>query len=106
MAENESDQPGKTDSRPAAEGDQRTGPLDDKEKKEDSNENPEWKNLSSSNLSQYKYDKENQQLAIIFHGGRQYSFRGVDQDTADGLGTTSSPGSYFHRKIKGKFSYG
>jgi KTSC domain len=102
MATEESGQPGSTDSRAEAEGDQRSGPLDEKEKKE---EGAEWKNLSSSNVTQYKYDKNTKEMVIVFHGGRPFAYSGVDQATADGLQTAASAGSYVHKKIKGRFPF-
>ena len=100
------DQPGSTDTRAEAEGDQRTGPVDETNRKQE-NEPPqqEWKWLYSSNLVQYHYKKDDKELAIIFHGNRLYRFRGVDAATADGLGTAGSAGSYFTKKIKGKFPF-
>jgi hypothetical protein len=102
MANEGSDQPGTTDTRAIAESDQRTGPLDETEKK---NEEPEWKNLSSSNVTQYKYDSKTREMVIVFHGGRPYAFRGVPQDVADGLETAASAGSYVNRKIKGQYPF-
>lgn len=106
MPENESAQPGTTDSRAAADGDQRTGPVNETNRKQE-NEPPQqdWKWLYSSNLVQYRYNKDNRELAIIFHGNRMYRFQGVDEATADGLGTAGSAGHYFNTKIKGRFPF-
>jgi hypothetical protein len=102
MANEGSDQPGSTDTRAVAEGDQRAAPTDEKEKKE---EGAEWKNLSSSNVTQYKYDKETKEMVIVYHGGRPYAYRGVPKDVADGLETSGSAGSYVNQKIRGKFPF-
>src|SRR6266550_2059199 len=64
-----------------------------------------WKPLSSSNMTAYKYDDNRKQLAIIFRGGRQYAYRGVDQETADGLGKAGSAGQYFYAHIRGNYPY-
>jgi hypothetical protein len=64
-----------------------------------------WQQLSSSNLSAYKYKKEGRDLGIIFHGGRLYTYHAVPEDVAKALGHAGSPGSYFHHHIKKKFAF-
>lgn len=103
--ESENARPGTTDSRAEAEGDQRTAPTDETEKKQDEPPQQEWKWLYSSNLVQYHYNKDDKELAIIFHGNRLYRFRGVPEDVANGLGTAGSAGHYFNTKIKGQYPF-
>lgn len=102
MAEEGTDQPGKKDSRAVGEGDQKTGPLDEREQKPD---HPEFKSLSSSNVVGYIYDSESKDLEIHYHGNRIYTYRGVPQDVADGLETAGSAGEYIWHKIRGTYAW-
>ena len=61
----------------------------------------QWRPLSSSNLDAYKFDPESRELLIQFHGGRVYRYYNIDQSLADGLGSASSPGGYFHANLRG-----
>jgi len=63
------------------------------------------KALKSSNLAGYDYDAENRMLTIQFQNGGTYIYNGVEPEVAAGLGDASSPGSYFHQKIKGRYPY-
>ncbi len=78
---------------------------DDAKKPEDKDSEQGWQSLDSSNLSSYKYDKHNRSLGIIFRGGRLYTFTGVDEKVATGLGKAGSPGRYFNSQIKNKFGF-
>ena len=60
-----------------------------------------WRPLSSSKLDAYNYNPETQELRIQFHGGRVYRYYNIDQSLADGLGSASSPGGYFHANLRG-----
>ena len=62
-----------------------------------------WHALVSSNLSSYRYDHRAQILYVRFTSGREYSYEGVSQDVADGLGSAASPGKYFNSAIKNQF---
>lgn len=105
MPADDNAQSGLTDTRAEGQGSQRTAPTDEREQKQDDPPQQEWKWLYSSNLVQYRYRADSRTLTIIFHGNRKYTFRGVDRDTADGLGTAGSAGSYFSKNIKGKFPF-
>jgi hypothetical protein len=61
--------------------------------------------LTSSNLSAGIYDFEKQELRITFTSGATYLYRGVPQETVDGLKTDPSPGKYFYRHIRDSFPF-
>jgi hypothetical protein len=47
---------------------------------------------------------ENGVMEIEFNNGKRFQYAGVPQDVYDRLMRHSSPGSYFHQNIKGKYS--
>lgn len=57
--------------------------------------------LNSSNLVGCRYDDG--ELVIDFQGGDQYAYSGVPPSVYDSLVSASSPGSFFHRQIKGQY---
>jgi len=61
--------------------------------------------VSSSNLRSVGYNEANQVLEIEFHGGRAYQYFDVPKRIHQGLMNAASHGKYFHRNIKGKYSY-
>ena len=61
--------------------------------------------LKSSNLQAAEYDGPSRTLTIQFVDGNTYSYTGVPEATAVGLFGADSPGSYFHRAIKGVFPH-
>jgi hypothetical protein len=58
--------------------------------------------LQSRHLQSADYDAQSKTLVIRFVNGAMHSYHGVEQTTADSLLQSSSPGSYFHEKIRGK----
>jgi hypothetical protein len=58
---------------------------------------------ASTNVLDHSYSPETGHLTVTFHGGRQYRYEGVDQKTADGLGSADSKGSFLHTHILGQF---
>ena len=62
-----------------------------------------WHPLVSSNVAAYRYDHNSHILYVRFTSGREYSFSGVPQEVADGLGSAQSPGHYFHTAIKNQY---
>lgn len=61
--------------------------------------------LNSSNLASAQYDAERRVLVVTFRSGGTYEYAGVDADTANSLFSSASPGEYFARQIKSRFSY-
>lgn len=61
--------------------------------------------LNSSNLASAEYDDERRVLIVTFRHGGTYEYSGVDADTASSLLSSASPGEYFARQIKNRFSY-
>jgi KTSC domain len=62
-----------------------------------------WRGLQSSHMNGSDYDAETQRLTIQFVNGAIYRYHGVPQTTVDTLHQSSSPGTYFHDKIKGNY---
>ena len=60
--------------------------------------------FSSSNLESGEYDPDEQLLTITFQSGGTYEYTNVPQAIWEGLRKASSPGGYFHRSIKLRFS--
>jgi lysyl-tRNA synthetase class 2 len=57
----------------------------------------------SSHIQAHDYDHEGKVLTIQFTNGAIYNYHGVDPNTYYAFNQSSSPGSYFHSKIKGQF---
>ena len=62
-----------------------------------------WLPLISSNLRSFRYDADNSILEVRFHNGREYRYIDVDTDTAAGLASAPSAGSYFHNFIRDQY---
>ncbi len=60
---------------------------------------------ASSNIEAARYDAETQELTIDFVNGGTYVYTNVPSSIAAGLEAASSPGQYFARQIKGRYSY-
>jgi KTSC domain len=60
--------------------------------------------LSSSFLSNVRYDTDTQVLDVGFLNGRTYTFHGVPQNVFEGLRDARSPGQYFQQEIKGRYT--
>ena len=60
-------------------------------------------NLDSTALRGASYDDETQTLDVDFRNGQSYTFEGVPSEVALGLRDAPSPGSYFHKNIKGVY---
>lgn len=59
----------------------------------------------SSNLARADYDPETKDLGLAFQDGSEYVYHGVSPETYRGLTLAGSAGQFFHRHIKGHFSY-
>jgi len=59
----------------------------------------------SSNLSKATYDPDIENLTIEFNDGSSYTYMNVPRATYRGLTLAGSAGGYFHRHIKGRYSY-
>ena len=58
----------------------------------------------SSHIQSHSYDPETNMLVIQFVNGAVYQFNGVPATEYFNFAQASSPGSYFHSKIKGQYS--
>lgn len=59
----------------------------------------------SSNLAEASYDPQVENLTIKFQDGSDYLYFNVEPSTYRSLTLAASPGQYFHRQIKGRYSY-
>ena len=57
----------------------------------------------SSHIYAHDYDPATQTLSIQFVNGQVYKFAGVPQTEYDSFTQASSPGAFFHSKIKGQY---
>ena len=53
----------------------------------------------SSNISRVQYDPAKMELLVCFKSGTNQLYRGVDQETFDGLDAAQSKGKYLHAQI-------
>lgn len=58
----------------------------------------------SSHINAHQYDPEARVLQIEFVNGAVYQYSGVDANTYHTFAQSSSPGTYFHNKIKPAFA--
>lgn len=63
-----------------------------------------WRALQSKHLNGRDYEPESKTLLIQFVNGAIYAFSDVPQHIVDTLDQVSSPGEYFHSKIKPSYS--
>ncbi len=59
--------------------------------------------MQSSHLNGIEYEEQSRTLTIQFVNGAMYSYANVPADVYWALKQQSSPGSYFHAKIKGRY---
>ena len=59
----------------------------------------------SSNVAQATYDEAGLILTIEFQDGSTYQYDAVPRDVWHGFQHSTSAGSYFHRQIKGRYTY-
>jgi len=59
----------------------------------------------SKQVKSAAYDEDTQTLAIEFFSGGTYHYHGVSGETALGLESADSPGSYLHLNVKGRHIY-
>lgn len=60
--------------------------------------------IGSSNIAAADYDAETRILTITFRSGERYEYRDVDRIVYDDLIHSTSPGGYFHRHIRNRFT--
>lgn len=65
----------------------------------------EWKQVSSSNLRAYRYDKTAMALDVQFKNGAVYRYNGVPMSTVKQLDNADSVGSVFANQVKSSFDY-
>lgn len=57
----------------------------------------------SGHVAAASYDDVGQVLTIEFSDGGRYGYANAPRSLYDGLVESVSPGSYFHRQIKGRY---
>jgi hypothetical protein len=77
-------------------GTQKSGPEADEKAtnaQDEAEGEGQWERLNSAWAHSMRYNKDNRQLQIVFKNGHLFETQ-ADNDTAEGLKTSSSPGSY------------
>lgn len=59
--------------------------------------------LNSSAIARVDYDEVEGILIIYFRGSGRYAFHGVPWEVYSGLVSSSSPGRYYNRYIRGRY---
>jgi hypothetical protein len=60
--------------------------------------------VRSTNIAEVGYDPLECRLEIRFRGGRTYEYLNVPVQVFEGLLNASSKGSYFYRRIRGRYA--
>lgn len=69
---------------------------------------PPWETttgFSSSNISEFRYDRSTDTLQVDFNSGETYEYQNVSPSTHRMFQAASSKGEFFQRQIKGRYSY-
>ncbi len=61
--------------------------------------------VRSTAIQAVGYDARKQTMAVTFRSGQTYLYRGVRRATATRLIRSQSPGRFFHRNVRGKYSF-
>ncbi len=65
----------------------------------------EWTDVPhSSNISRVGFDPDTDSTIVEFTGGAQYTHPGMGRAEAEALAADASPGSYYHRHVKGRYT--
>jgi hypothetical protein len=59
--------------------------------------------LNSSATSSAGYDDETQTMDVTFTSGQTYTLQGVPANVFEEFVSSPSPGSYWHRSLKGRY---
>jgi hypothetical protein len=65
----------------------------------------EWNEVRSSNLKAVSYNREDQQLFVLFHGGRIYAYYRVPAAEYERLLQADSKGQYFTTHIRNRYEF-
>ena len=66
---------------------------------------PQMKNIYSSHVNKIGYDKATQTLHVIWDTGKESTYAGVPEATANTVMNSGSVGSMLHSEIKNKFTH-
>ena len=64
-----------------------------------------WTRVTSSNLKRVSYDSQSQEMLIQFQSGAVYQYWDVPSNISQGLMQADSPGKYFSRNIRNRYTY-
>jgi len=64
----------------------------------------DWHELQSEVVARARYDRDTKILVLQMTSGRSYPYAEVPESIFVGLLTADSPGSFYNRHIRGKFS--
>lgn len=67
--------------------------------------NTEFTPVDSSNIAGIAYASESHTLSVEFHDGSIYEYSGVPENAYSAFLESASPGSFFHRRVKGAYPY-
>ncbi len=62
-------------------------------------------NVVSSNILSVEYDKEHEELTVVFKNGSAYVFYGVSLGVYSKLLAAKSVGVFFMKNIRGKYTF-
>ena len=60
---------------------------------------------ASSNIEQVDFDDSTDTLTVTFTGGEAYDYMNVPASVYRAFAAAGSAGQFFHRQIKGRYSY-
>lgn len=61
--------------------------------------------VQSSNIQAVGYDRETEEMKVVFHTGAEYTYADVPEEVFDGLIKAPSVGSYFYAYVRDKYDY-
>ena len=61
--------------------------------------------IESSHLKEIGYEEDVEVMDIQFHNGSVYRYFDVQKDVYDALMNDVSPGTFFHRHVRGWYEY-
>ena len=64
-----------------------------------------WETPNSSNIAAVAYDDDTRTGTITFRSGGTYAYHSVDRSVMEEMAASPSPGEYFVRHVKGKYTY-
>ncbi|HWH83198.1 MAG TPA: KTSC domain-containing protein [Burkholderiaceae bacterium] len=60
---------------------------------------------NSSMIAAHGYDPVHQVLAVEYHGGSVFHYKGVEPDIAAALAVAESPGKFLNSRVRGMYDH-